>query len=123
MPPRFPIVAQPGAATVSSITSGSGESNALERKRRLLPHRESHRVSGANQYKIFSGYTFDRRQAESLRKPEIAWCEQNCQGLWSIMYGPYVKGLGYEVRFGFTQQADAQAFARWREKHHAREEE
>lgn len=121
--PKLPIVAQPGAATIATASREPGFPTDLRHKRHVSTRRDSRRVPGATQHKIFFGYTHDRREAESLYKPEIAWCEQNCQGLWTIMYGPYVSGLGYEVRFGFTLQGDAQAFARWREAHHARDDE
>lgn len=65
-------------------------------------------------HRIFVGYTLDPRSAESLLKPEIAWCERNCNGLWTISYGSFQQGLGYTIRFGFTREEDATAFAGYR---------
>lgn len=123
MTAKIPIVAQPGAATSTSVRRESGQPIDVRRKDYASAPRESHRVSMASQYKIFAGYTQDTRTAESLLKPDIGWCERHCEGLWSILYGPYINGLGYEIRFGFTNQEDAQAFARWRENRKRQEEE
>jgi hypothetical protein len=123
MSPKLPIVAQPGAATRTTVARETGQPANIRRKAYASAQRESRRVSAANQYKIFVGYSSDIRASESLLKPEIGWCERHCAGLWSILYGSYTKGLGYDIRFGFTNQEDAQAFARWREERKRREEE
>lgn len=123
MAPRLPIVAQPGAATRTSVAREAGQPLNVRRKDYASSQRESRRVSMASQYKIFVGYSNDIRASESLLKPDMGWCEQHCEGLWSILYGPYLNGLGYEVRFGFTNQEDAQAFARWREERKRKEQE
>lgn len=114
MDAKLPIVAQPGAATVATFRREGGNPVNSRRKGYASARRESRRVSCATQNKIFAGYTQDPRDAESLLKPEIAWCEQNCRGLWSIIYGPHIRGLGYEIRFGFTDEADSKEFARYR---------
>jgi len=114
MDPKLPLVAQPGAATVARVTREGGHPVNSRRKAYASARRESRRVSCATQHRVFAGYTHDPRDAESLMKPEVAWCEQNCAGLWSIIYGPYVRGMGYEVQFGFTNETDAQSFSRYR---------
>lgn len=123
MTSRFPIVAQPGAATRTTVCRESGQPINIRRKGYASAQRETRRVSKAAQYKIFVGYTQDIRASESLLKPDIGWCERHCEGLWSILYGPYIKGLGEEIRFGFTNQEDSQGFARWREARKRQEEE
>lgn len=122
MDSRLPLVAHPGAATVAAVRRESGHGADTRLKGYTVTRRESHRVSCATQHKVFAGYTDEPRDAESLLKPEIAWCEQNAEGLWSIIYGPFIRNMGYEVRFGFTNEADARDFAAHRKETRSRKE-
>lgn len=114
MTPKLPIVASPGSATVSAVRREEVRPGTVQRQPYAATRRDSRRASCAVQYKVFAGHTHDPRDAESLMKPETAWCEQNCQGLWTILYGPHDPHLGYVIRFGFTESTDAEAFETYR---------
>lgn len=110
-----PIVAQPGSATVTSVRREPGLGSNVARTKKEAAHRDSRRATRDTPHRVFVGHTHDPRDAETLLKPEIAWCDQNCAGLWTILYGPFQQGLGYTIRFGFTESADAEAFSRHRQ--------
>jgi len=120
MSPNRPIVAQPGSATVTGVRREHGEGGDARRgDARRGTHEsirlESRRTTAPTPHRVFAGHTHDPRDAESLMKPDMAWCERNCQGMWTIHYGSFKRGLGYTVRFGFTEAADADAFRRYRQ--------
>ena len=114
MAPLLPVVAQPGSATVSSVRREEGQAANIRRKQYASARREIRRAASATQHKVFSGHTHDPRDAESILKPEIAWCERNCAGLWTIIYGTYQHQRGYTIHFGFTHAKDAKTFADYR---------
>jgi hypothetical protein len=111
-----PIVAQPGSATVTSVRREPGLGSNVQRTKKEAAHRDSRRAVRDAPHRVFVGHTHDPRDAESVLKPEIAWCEQNCRGLWTILYGPFQADQGYTVRFGFTEARDADAFSRHRQQ-------
>jgi hypothetical protein len=115
MDPNRPIVAQPGSATVTSVRRETDKRRRLRRNAEGAVRLESRRTTAPTPHRVFAGHTHDPRDAESLMKPEMAWCEQNCRGMWTIHYGSFKRGLGYTVRFGFTEAADAEAFRRYRQ--------
>lgn len=110
-----PIVAQPGSATVTSVRREPGLGSNVERTKKESAHRDSRRAERDAPHRVFVGHTHDPRDAETLLKPEIAWCDQNCRGLWTILYGTFRRGLGYTIHFGFTESADAEAFSQHRQ--------
>jgi hypothetical protein len=115
MSPNRPIVAQPGSATVTSVRREAGQRSPLRRSAEGAVRLESRRTTAPTPHRVYAGHTHDPRDAESLMKPEMAWCEQNCRGMWTIHYGSFTDGLGYTIRFGFTEAADAEAFRRYRQ--------
>jgi len=123
MSPRLPIVAQPGLATVTTVRRETGHPAIRKRKKFSASRDESRRTETRHtSHTVFCGYTHDVLESESLRKPDIAWCERNCHGLWRLIHGPYVPGYGYEVRFGFTEKADADRFIAYRQTRRERQE-
>jgi len=115
MEKRLPIVAHPGSATVSAVRRESGQPANLRHKPYASGQRQSRRVEVARAHRALVGYTLDPREAEAQLKPDVSWCEQNCRGFWSLHYGPYVRGLGYQIRFGFTDAADGRGFEAFRQ--------
>ena len=122
MDKRLPIVAQAGSATISGARRQEGSAVNPRRKPYAASRRESRRASCATQHRVFAGYTMDTRAAEAQLKPDIAWCEQNCQGLWNIVYGPFYNRFGYQIRFGFTESGDAGGFERFRQERRSQSE-
>ena len=115
MSPNRPIVAQPGSATVTRVRREQGFGGDMRRKSEGSMRLESRRTTAPAPHRVFAGHTHDPRDAESVMKPDMAWCERNCGGMWTIHYGSFKRGLGYTVRFGFTEAADAEAFRRYRQ--------
>lgn len=115
MDKRLPVVAHPGSATVSTVRRESGQPANLRHKPYASGQRQTRRAEFARRHEVFAGYTQDAREAEAWLKPDISWCEQNCLGLWSLQYGPYTKGMGYRIRFGFTDAVDARGFEAFRQ--------
>jgi len=121
---KLPIVAQPGVATVTTVRRVSGESGPAHHAHPIADRGGTRRTeTTSTPYTVFCGYTPDMRRFESMRTPEIAWCERKCRGLWRLVHGPYLTGHGHEVRFAFTEKEDADAFLHFRQTRRARQEE
>jgi len=124
MIPTLPKVAQPGGATVTTVRGATGERAAVRPAAYTADHATTRRTeTTTTPYTVFCGYSPDMRRYESMRSPEIAWCERQCRGLWRLVHGPYIPGHGHEVRFAFTEKADADAFLHFRQTRRARQEE
>ncbi|SDF72536.1 hypothetical protein SAMN05216241_102142 [Limimonas halophila] len=122
---NLPKVAQPGGATVTPVR-GATAGAATIRHRPADSGRPSatrRTETTTTPYTVFCGYSPDMRRYESMRTAEIAWCERECEGLWRLVHGPYIPGHGHEVRFAFTEKADAEAFLNFRQMRRARQEE